>query len=304
MIMSSSLNDNSLLPIKQHLWKDLGVPWPEHDLTDNHPGQDTWSINNLPGILYQLRTNTLKPRAQPMLTKEPIFGKLVRDFPMLPRKISSRVEGWRMEAWFRMDRRLSNNDILDRIDPRWRPTAEELERRRADFRTTFHVAGWSSGSSVAAVMREARRQGIDLALNTTRGMTPGLVDPVLGEVGGRVPLPSNWLYFAHPLEWLRNPHGRVEASATSVRPAQRRERSRKRTNTSFDSSQEQERTSMISSFQISSLKRKDAAHEETEPSKRGRSAVTGPEHTSARVIPAGSWDTYWSLLPQIPRETM
>jgi hypothetical protein len=297
-MLSSSLNGNSLLAIKQHLWKDLGAPWPELDLTDSHPGQENWSINDLPDILYQLRTNTLKSRGQPMLTKDPIFGKLVRDFPMLPRKISARVEGWRMEAWFRIDRRLTNDDVLDRIDPRWRPTEEELERRRADFRTTFHVAGWSSGSSVAAVMREARRHGIDLDHNTTRGITPGLRDPEQGELGGRVPLPSNWLYFAHPVEWLSNPNGRM-VSPTSVMTIRGRKPSTKVANTS---PQGHERTVMLSSFQVSSLKRKAPANEENEPPKRSRQAVVAPENTSAPMISAGAWDGYWSQLPKIPQE--
>lgn len=164
------------------------------DLTAFHPGQTNWSIRNLPDILYILRPTAAhtKSRARVHKTKHPIFGKYVNDFPMLPRQISSRVEGWRVEAWCRMDRRITPQDIIDRVNPAFKVTEDEIQMRRYRFRQAFNVAAWGSGSSIAAIARVLERAGIDPSRNTTRGLTPGLIDPSAGEAGGRVPLPPNW----------------------------------------------------------------------------------------------------------------
>ena len=43
--------------------------------------------------------------------------------------------------------------------------------------------------SINEVARVVHRKGVDLGLNTTRGVTPGLVNPEKGEEGGRIPVP-------------------------------------------------------------------------------------------------------------------
>lgn len=63
--------------------------------------------------------------------------------------------------------------------------------RREQFRRSFRVADWRSQSSVNEITRLVKMAGIDPNLNTTRGLTPGLVDPLRGEAGGRIPIPSS-----------------------------------------------------------------------------------------------------------------
>lgn len=120
-----------------------------------------------------------------------MFGKHIRDFQVLPRQISSKVEGWRLEAWWRLDRRIEAQDILDRINPKYGVSMLDLEMRREQFRRSFRVADWRSQSSVNEITRLVKMAGIDPHLNTTRGLTPGLVDPSRGEAGGRIPIPSS-----------------------------------------------------------------------------------------------------------------
>lgn len=44
--------------------------------------------------------------------------------------------------------------------------------------------------SINEVARVVHRKGVDLGLNTTRGVTPGLVNPEKGDEGGRIPVPA------------------------------------------------------------------------------------------------------------------
>lgn len=166
----------------------------DSDITSPHPDQSHWSIDNLPSVLYALRPGTqyIKSRARVRETPHKIFNKHVRDFPVLPSRISSKVEGWRLEAWFRLDRRIEAQDILDRVNPRFRSEVSslEIELRREEFRRLFHVADWKSQASINEVARVVHKRGVDLGLNTTRGVTPGLVDPERGEKGGRIPVPA------------------------------------------------------------------------------------------------------------------
>lgn len=168
----------------------------DKDTTSFHPNQAHWSIENLPSVLYALRPGTqyVKSRARVRKTTYKVFGKHIRDFLVLPSRISSRVEGWRLEAWFRLDRRVETQDILDRINPKFRSevTSLDLEMRCEEFRRMFNVADWKSQSSINEIWRLAHSLGVNMALNTTRGVTPGLIDPEKGEEGGRIPIPQKW----------------------------------------------------------------------------------------------------------------
>ncbi|KAJ9257006.1 hypothetical protein DTO195F2_5685 [Paecilomyces variotii] len=174
-------------PQKKIKWR--GAP-NDDDLTAYHPEQVDWSIDNLPEIIYVLRPTAkhAKSRAEVTKTTYEIFGQVVNDFPVLPRQISSRVEGWRCEAWSRMDRRITPEDIVARVNPKYQVTASDIEMRRYRFRQGFNLGAWGSGSSIAAAARILQKHGIDPKLNSTRGSTPGLIRPELGEAGGRIPL--------------------------------------------------------------------------------------------------------------------
>lgn len=177
------------------------------DTTTPHPDQLYWSIESLPSVLYALRPGSqyAKSRARVRETNFKIFGKRVREFHVLPRQISSRVEGWRLEAWWRLDRRIEEQDILDRINPKVGVTALDLEMRREEFRRAFHLANWKSQASINDIARLVQKKRINLGLNTTRGLTPGLIDPAKGEEGGRIPIhvrekavdtSRSWRFFA------------------------------------------------------------------------------------------------------------
>ncbi|KAK1145783.1 hypothetical protein N8T08_004024 [Aspergillus melleus] len=173
------------------------------DTTAPHPEQENWSITNLPDILYVLRpgTENLKSRRRVHKNIGPIFGKMLRNLPVLPTRISSQVEGWRLEAWMRLDRRVTPADIMDRVNPPFRVnmTEDDVGYRRRLFRETFHIALWGSQKSMNEVGRMVMGIGRDPKMNSTRGLTPGLIVPAEGESGGRIPLPSP----PHPIR-IRN----------------------------------------------------------------------------------------------------
>lgn len=121
------------------------------------------------------------------------FGKRVRSYHVLPVQISSRVEGWRLEAWMRTDRRITAQDIIDRINPRYGITVTDIKARRVEFREKFHLADWDARPN-AVLKAKLIIAGLNPNSNSTRGLTPGLIDPKKGEEGGRIPLPPEPLH--------------------------------------------------------------------------------------------------------------
>ncbi|RHZ44412.1 uncharacterized protein CDV56_103308 [Aspergillus thermomutatus] len=180
-------------PIK-NAEKNLVEPKPADagDQTTPHGDQAFWSLENLPDVLYVLRPRSdyRKSRHRVYKTTNAITGKQINDFAVLPSQISSNVEGWRLEAWMRLDRRITQQDIIDRVNPEYKLTADEIETRRENFRDTFHVANWNAQKSIWAIDRMLKATGIDTQKNSTRGLTPGLIDPSKGEAGGRIPIPG------------------------------------------------------------------------------------------------------------------
>lgn len=90
--------------------------------TSSFPNSDKWSLKNLPEILFYLKLPKSEYEGQPIELLEE-DGKVVkvgkdekplRAFPILPRHISVEVEGWLVEAWRRLDPRITYADILDR----------------------------------------------------------------------------------------------------------------------------------------------------------------------------------------------
>ena len=78
------------------------------DRVDWCADQATWSIDNLPEVMYEL------DRPQNWLTEAElhppppkgylVYGAVLRDIPILPDHISPKLEGWRYEYWCRLDR--------------------------------------------------------------------------------------------------------------------------------------------------------------------------------------------------------
>ena len=90
--------------------------------TSSFPNSDEWSLENLPEILFYLKLPKSEYEGQPIelleengkVVKVGKDGKPLRAFPILPRHISVEVEGWMVEAWRRLDPRITYADILDR----------------------------------------------------------------------------------------------------------------------------------------------------------------------------------------------
>lgn len=155
-------------------------------------------MTSLPEILYQLKPESPNKRAgeSPMM-EYPIHGKYLRRFEILPDNISSAVEEFRIEAWMRMDNRIYLKDLTDRMHPDFRINQNALQQRGVRFRQAFNMIAWSSGNKrsrllEADLLARMEELGLDTSSNSTRGITPGLINPKQGEAGGRVPLPQGW----------------------------------------------------------------------------------------------------------------
>ncbi|KZZ87898.1 hypothetical protein AAP_05382 [Ascosphaera apis ARSEF 7405] len=172
----------------------------QENVTDPVPGQEDWSIENLPEILYQFRRDpsqsqirrdlNIPTKPSPWKDSPPL-----RVFDILPDRISSNVEEFRVEAWMRLDRRIQLHDITDRMNPVYRVENNALQQRGVRFRKAFSLLAWGTGNRKTEQMEKILEgkmleRGIDPARNSTRGLTPGLIDPVAGEAGGRIPVPE------------------------------------------------------------------------------------------------------------------
>lgn len=172
----------------------------QDDFTDFRADQAFWSMQNLPNILYELTrpANWLARTdlADPPRKQYQIYSQYLRDLPILPDHISSNVEGWRFEAWVRMDPRVGHANIVARIRPADRPGHKSTIQMRVNrFREIFPALGWvSPGKNFRrdqlALNTRVAAAGIAVANNTTRGVSWGLIDPPQGEAGGRIAVPD------------------------------------------------------------------------------------------------------------------
>lgn len=95
-----------------------------------------------------------------------------------------------MEAWRRLDPRINWVDIQMRIEPSDRPTLDNLRSRNSRKKQLYHMISWWTNPTAPGnqpVIQSLTQAQI--AGNTTRGSTPGLIDPALCEAGGRIPHP-------------------------------------------------------------------------------------------------------------------
>ncbi|KAL9009733.1 MAG: hypothetical protein Q9173_005263 [Seirophora scorigena] len=184
------------------------------DVTSFHPGrQATWSPTNLPEILYMLkppatwniyrRTKLPGPKLDrngdiiyEKWPKDPEKPEPLLDFPHLPDQIGSQEWWFVFEAWRRFEPRARWKDFTMRIHGPSRPSSHNIiQMHISRTRPKWGLLCWFT-----IVLHDEKNGARDEALrllsdeqiknNTTRGTTPGLIDPVLGEAGGRVPLPK------------------------------------------------------------------------------------------------------------------
>jgi hypothetical protein len=101
---------------------DGSMPYSEALITSPFPHSDEWSEDQLPEILFYIKPPKSEFEGQPVsflqengeVVKVGEYGKPMRDFPILPRRISLEVPGWLVETWRRLDPRITYPDILDR----------------------------------------------------------------------------------------------------------------------------------------------------------------------------------------------
>ncbi|KAG7005141.1 hypothetical protein G7Y79_00021g050080 [Physcia stellaris] len=183
------------------------------DVTSFVPGQQ-WSLDNLPNILYYIKpppgwADYKKKRIYakrdasglPVLERWPRPGKprkALFDYPCLPDQIGTMEHPLMLLAWRRLEPSATWDDFLVRMEDGPSKPAKgnvlsmRISRMMDDFSiiSTWHgTKDWSRPSKD----QQRRLAKISLAAqgnNTTRGFTPGLVDPSRGEAGGRVPLPK------------------------------------------------------------------------------------------------------------------
>ncbi len=99
------------------------------DETAAHEDQLSWGedIEYRPGDLLSFNKPTVDNVSRGKVEDLRYDGKLlldfsgepIRNFPSLPLVISSKVEGWRVEAWTRSDSRMKCTDIIARIPIKW-----------------------------------------------------------------------------------------------------------------------------------------------------------------------------------------
>jgi hypothetical protein len=169
----------------------------DDDLTDYRPDQALWSQEHLPEVIYAFdRPANWLGRADlkdPPLKMYPIYGKFLRDIPILPDHISKDVEGWRLEAWFRFDPRVRKDDLVDRMPLAVRSSYNtRLSMRVQRFRKDANVLGWvvkggKFASEKQRLQQLLQRAGVPLSLNTTRGISWGA-----NPYGQPIPVPAKW----------------------------------------------------------------------------------------------------------------
>ncbi|KAM5474146.1 hypothetical protein MferCBS49748_000564 [Microsporum ferrugineum] len=200
-----------------------GADDPEN-YTDIIPSQSSWSFDNLPDILYVFRGPD-RPRGNPNIPYKPSPWKNsppLRCFSILPDRISSNVEEFRVEAWMRMDRRIQLRDITNRMNPKFRIFANTLQQRGVRFRQAFSIASWGVSSkqtdiAIEIIRAKLIKANVDLSKNTTRGVTPGLKFLDQGETGGRVPTPKQ--YAKRPDTTIRRGMAAANIAPRSIGPA-------------------------------------------------------------------------------------
>ncbi len=179
------------------------------DYTSFVRAQALYSIENLPDIIYQrdIGWNDVNYDAPPLEYNDDGSEKIdqgtekqFRTFDVLPDRIATVVEGWRVECWMRLDTRIEYSDILMRMIQDNRPTANNLNMVRGRFRVAFWLRAWESGGLPTNQhdgeqfnMLTPQQKAFAWSGNSTRTMTPGLIDPALGEAGGRIAVPQKYI---------------------------------------------------------------------------------------------------------------
>lgn len=155
-----------------------------NDVTAFLESQRHWSIQNLPDILFQYNKldhrnpdyepeNRIDPKTG-LEQRDPRTGRVLRKFRNIPETLSSKVEGWLLEAIMREDDRITLKDIFAYIPegPEKPKDEHALQMRTKRFREEYRLRSWCSraGSSWWEEQIEQEMTPEQKAQNTTRGL--------------------------------------------------------------------------------------------------------------------------------------
>ncbi|KAL8945792.1 MAG: hypothetical protein Q9222_007717 [Ikaeria aurantiellina] len=197
----------------------MAIPWdqtPEFLRTSDrtiHPGgptRYTWQdFKRRPKVkgnrAARLPPEKKLPNGEPMYEQWPEEGKktqVLLDFKHLPDQIGTNEYWWVFEAWRRLDPRIRWRDIWMRQKAGNRTlssTGNSIEMLVSRSRKHLAIVAWEpQNPNLNRHRRQSKNQRNvqekltpwQIANNTTRGLTPGLRDPALGEAGGRIPWPK------------------------------------------------------------------------------------------------------------------
>ncbi|RLL99978.1 hypothetical protein CFD26_107708 [Aspergillus turcosus] len=145
-------------------------------VNDHHAA---YSENNLPPLLFRLEApafDNLPPLRNLVENGQVVKdsdGRPIRDFPFLPRYISTRPAAWLLEFWMRTDPRLTYRDVKSRmvVPAAQRPRENSLNmRRERQCRNPLALSCWTSARSTVGrveVERVARWSLDQIRYNTT-----------------------------------------------------------------------------------------------------------------------------------------
>lgn len=164
----------SNLHISTDHWHEAHTPEGEQsqgDITAYKPDQEYWGPNprDRPDVLRQWQAPVTRqnPGDQPGLmrfngrTVLDWKGNEIREFSNLPKTISSKVEGWRVEAWTREDPRLKLSDIMARLrtvqrsngDVEPKTNVRIISSRTTRFRDKAGLISWNPRPDAALKIR-------------------------------------------------------------------------------------------------------------------------------------------------------
>ena len=153
-------------------------------MTSYHPGQRNWGPDrpDRPDILFQhYPPNLSKAERQAQnvfeflmhkgrIVIDPESRKPVRNFPELPKTISSHEQGWSLEAMSRLNEWINMDDFRDRMPSESRPSVRSLSMRRSRFRWSAGLLAWipREGSKAIQDYLDAKLPKSCLESNCTR----------------------------------------------------------------------------------------------------------------------------------------
>ena len=154
------------------------------DVTSFLGSQRSWSLNNRPAILWQYKKADHKnPDYEPQARTDPVTGEVVRDprtgrplrlFRNIPTTLSTKVEGWYLEAIMREDDRITLKDVFAYLPnvPDKPKDEHALQMRTKRFREEYRLRSWCdrAGTTWWEAQIEADLTEEQRVRNTTWGL--------------------------------------------------------------------------------------------------------------------------------------